>query len=242
MAIKLVNKWMNNVLFRIMPPLCTVCGAPGHNKLDICDGCLMDIAQNRPACPRCALPLEATQNNANVCGQCLQHPPIYDHSYALAIYEPPIDRLIQHLKFNNKLNYARLLGMLMAAEITRNSGERPDVIIPVPLHPQRLRQRGFNQALEIARPIAQQLTIPLNNTSCVRIKATTEQSSLSARQRIDNIKGAFALRADISAQHVVIIDDVMTTGNTVSELARVIKQAGANRVDVWLCARALAYP
>jgi len=240
MRIKSVNNWTNNILFHLFPPLCALCGAPGHKKLDICAACLAELLQNNRACPRCALPLESAQSNPTLCGRCLQQPPIYDYSYAFALYEPPLDRLIQGLKFNNKLSYARLLGKLMAADIAHSCSERPKLIIPVPLHPQRLRQRGFNQALEIARPIAQQLAIPLDTSSCQRIKATTEQSSLSAKQRISNIKGAFKVKSNIAASHVAIIDDVMTTGNTVAELTRVIKQAGVKRVDVWLCARALA--
>ncbi|NOZ52173.1 MAG: ComF family protein [Gammaproteobacteria bacterium] len=227
------------MLFRVIPPLCAVCGAPGHEKLDICIACIAELIRNSHACQRCALPMEAAQSDITLCGHCLRQPPHYDFSYAFALYEPPLDRLIQQLKFNNKLSYAQLLGSLMVTDIARNNGEPPELIIPVPLHPQRLRQRGFNQALEIARPIAKQLAIPMDTNSCQRTKATTEQSSLSAQQRADNIKGAFTISADISAEHVVIVDDVMTTGNTVSELARTIKKTGVHRVDVWVCARAL---
>ena len=114
---------------------------------------------------------------------------------------------------------------------------RPDVLIPIPLHPDRLRERGFNQAMELARPIAKHLGLHLDPHNCVRQQTTAPQSDLSRKERIKNVKGAFEVLKPVSG-HVVIIDDVMTTGSTAHEFAKTLLQAGASSVDVWVCARA----
>jgi len=113
----------------------------------------------------------------------------------------------------------------------------PEIIIPVPLHRTRLRERGFNQALEIARPIARSLSIPVDYKSCERVRKTSAQSLLPAAERRKNIKGAFRVTRPIAARHVAILDDVMTTGHTVQELAATLRKAGVERIDVWVVAR-----
>ena len=126
------------------------------------------------------------------------------------------------------------------AEHYAQQDARPEVIIPVPLHTGRLRERGFNQALELARPVAARLRIPINIHACARTRGTAAQSDLPAAQRTKNVKGAFELREPLKEVHrVAIIDDVMTTGATVDELARVLIAAGVENVQVWVCARAV---
>jgi len=167
--------------------------------------------------------------------------PYFDRVDAVFHYASPIDFFIQRLKFNGQLNYARLLGKLMAIELSdrysATGSELPDLIIPVPLHPARLRERGFNQALELARPIAARFNIPIDYKSCLRIRETAKQSDLPAKSRRQNVKGAFQI-CGLQADHVVIIDDVMTTGCTVNEFASKIRGTGVTRIDVWTCARA----
>jgi ComF family protein len=177
-------------------------------------------------------------NESRLCGACMRQMPPYKTVYRFADYAPPLDRIIQQLKFNQKLHYARLLGGLMANDIRAQGLDLPDVLMPVPLHTQRLKQRGFNQAAEIARILAKSLGLPLDIHSCSRTRPTPEQSGLPAKQRKTNIKGAFQVRGAIKGKHIAILDDVMTTGSTVDELTRVLKNHGAQRVDVWVCARA----
>ncbi len=126
----------------------------------------------------------------------------------------------------------------MANDIRARTISLPDVIVPVPLHKQRLMQRGFNQSVEIGRTLSRSLGIPLDKRSCIRVRSTPEQSGLPARKRKTNIKGAFQVSEDFGEKHIAILDDVMTTGSTVSELARSLNAKGAKRVDVWVCARA----
>ncbi|WP_370526901.1 ComF family protein [Methylobacter sp. BlB1] len=145
--------------------------------------------------------------------------------------------LITSLKFHAHYKNARLLGQLLAEHI-KESAERPDCIMPVPLHKARYRQRGFNQSIEIARTVARELQLPVDLSSCQRHRNTPHQTSLLAKQRRKNLKNAFSLMKPIQVKHIAIIDDVMTTGSTVDELAALLKKAGASRVDVWACARA----
>jgi ComF family protein len=206
--------------------------------MDLCAPCGAELRPTNAICACCALPLTVADSKERICGACLQSPPPYSLVYRLADYAPPMDRLIQQLKFNQKLHLARLLATLMAKDIAQTALTLPDVLIPVPLHKQRLQQRGYNQALEIARILARTLNVKLDRHSCVRHKVTLEQTGLPAQQRKTNIKGAFHVRRDVRGKHIAIVDDVMTTGSTVAELSKALLQQGARRIDVWVCARA----
>lgn len=153
-------------------------------------------------------------------------------------YAWPADHLIQKLKFNAQLHLARLLGEHLAEHVARHVTQPPQVILPVPLHRTRLRARGFNQALELARPIARRLGIALDYRSGARVRATAAQSLLPAAQRRRNIKGAFQVTQPLAARHVAIVDDVMTTGHTVEEFASTLRKAGVEKIEVWVLARA----
>jgi len=172
-----------------------------------------------------------------LCGQCLSKPPAFDASYAPFIYQDAMRHLITTLKFGTDYKNARLLGQLLAEHL-KQCPDKPDAIIPVPLHKARYIERGFNQSIEIARTVAKELDIALDLNSCQRTRNTPQQTRLTAKQRRKNIRNAFAVVKPISARHVAILDDVMTTGSTVRELAAVLKKAGVGRVDVWVCARA----
>ncbi len=175
-----------------------------------------------------------------LCGQCLQKAPPFDVTYALYLYEAPITKLILALKFNQALVNARVLGELLATAALQSwykTRSLPTVIIPVPLHPTRLKERGFNQSLEIARPLAKALKLPIDTDHCKRNKVTAPQSTLLAAERRDNVKGAFTVSGHFAGQHVAVIDDVITTGSTVTEFCNVLKQHGAQTIDIWCCAR-----
>lgn len=232
----MVNNWLNNILSCSLTTSCQLCGSlqvsPG---LELCPACYEALPWLPPACPRCALPMPAA--GTSLCGQCQQRPPAFDSSRALFHYEAPVDHLIQGLKFHAKLSHARLLGILMARHLAEWQ-DGIDCIIPVPLHPLRLRERGFNQALELARPIARQLQLNIDTRHCQRIRHTHGQADLSLARRHINIRNAFRASNPDGWRHVVIVDDVMTSGQTVNALARVLKQSGVKEVSVWSCCRA----
>ena len=187
-------------------------------------------------CPRCALPLQAP---APLCGECLQREPPFTSALAPFVYASPLDQLVMRLKFGGSLAAGRVLSELWLDDLRAMPPPLPDALIPVPLHPSRLRDRGYNQALELARPLAAALGIPLRDDLLTRTRATTAQSNLDSAQRLHNLRGAFAI-ADPSVfpAHVAVIDDVMTTGATLHECTRTLLHAGVVRVDVWALARA----
>ncbi len=214
-----------------------LCGERGEAGLDLCRACRHDLPVIDCACLRCAIPLPASHRHHGLCGPCQRQPPAFERCLAPFAYQAPLDHLLQDLKFNRRLALARTLGQLMAQWLAGQAPPLPGRLMPVPLHPARLRERGFNQSLELARPIARRLGLPLDIHGCQRLRNTPPQAGLSARQRHGNLKGAFGVKGTM-AGHVAIIDDVMTTGDTVQELARTLRKAGAERVDVWVCARA----
>lgn len=188
-----------------------------------------------PQCVRCSLPLHSAILSP-VCGSCQRKPPPLEHCHALLAYEPLVGSLIHALKFGQQLHIARSLGKLMAANAPPTEAQ---ALLPVPLHTDRLRQRGYNQALELARPLAKKTGLPLVVDAVVRQNATAAQAELSAEQRRKNLRKAFAVKHPLPWNHVVLVDDVMTTGSTLFELAETLKKAGVQRVDAWLCARAV---
>lgn len=205
--------------------------------MDLCTGCFQDLPLNQNCCYRCAEPFETTIETPQLCGHCLSKPAAFDETIAPFLYQGNMSYLITSLKFGKHYKNARLLGMLMAEHIKANT-ELPDCLLPVPLHKSRYRQRGFNQSIEIAKTLSRELHIPLNLNSCIRTRNTGQQTRLPAKQRRKNMKKAFAVNKPLNYRHIAILDDVMTTGSTVAELAQTLKRAGVERVDVWVCARA----
>jgi ComF family protein len=220
----------------LLPARCLVCDERGVLGQDLCADCRAALPWNRPACPRCALPLA---RDAPACGSCLRRPPPFGTSCAAFRYSFPLDRLLPRFKFHADLAAGRLLVQLMAEALA--DAPRPLALVPVPLHPARLRQRGYDQALELARPLARRLALPLCADRLRRRRATGAQTRLDARARRRNVHGAFEVTGPLPA-HVVLVDDVMTTGATLAECARTLQRAGVARVDVWVVARAEARP
>jgi len=224
----------------LLPPVCILCGAAGvanhHRSRDLCLACLQSLPWSGSQCVRCALPLSVTVIEA-LCGRCQTQPPAFGACLSPFYYQPPLDHLLLGLKFGGRLAQARLLGEIMAQWLASVVEVPPGQIIPVPLHATRLRERGFNQAVELARPIARHFEVPLNDHGVRRTRATPPQSDLSRKERLKNICGAFEVMQPLSG-NVVIIDDVMTTGSTAHELASALRHAGAEQVEVWVCARA----
>lgn len=227
----MVYKWTHWIQRQLLPCHCALCRAPDPSDLGLCAGCLNDLPRVAFACPRCA---RALPRPDLPCGRCQTHPPAFDHAIALFRYAAPLDGLLLQLKFGQAAHLARLFAALLAERL--RSEPLPDCILPVPLHPGRQRERGFNQAIEIARPLARRLGCALDLDTCIRSRATPPQSRLSARERRRNLRGAFRLTR-APARHIALLDDVMTTGSTLDELATLLRRGGAERIDVWVCAR-----
>lgn len=235
-GMRLVNKWLKFIQFGLFPPRCVLCGADGQPGMDLCSACEADLARIDPACPACGLPLSASEHS--LCGSCLQTPPPFQRTVSPFYYAPPLAQLITRFKFNQRLLMARVFAGLLAKQIGATH-PLPECIIPVPLHPRRLRERGYNQALEIARLLGKALAIPVDYRLCQRIRYTAPQTGLAATQRRRNVRQAFGLTNKIPYRHVAILDDVITTGHTVSELARLLRRHGVAEIEVWSVARAV---
>lgn len=229
-------KWMLHVQQVLYPPTCLLCLGPGRRGRDLCGVCAGALPRSRHACARCAQPLN--RPDILLCGTCQRAKRAPYRAVAALRYAPPVDRLIHGLKFRAKLVHGRVLGELLAEAVLGAGLERPEVLVPVPLHPQRLRQRGYNQSLVLARYAGRRLGVPVCANRVRRVRQTPPQTGLPARQRRSNLRGAFATTTSLEVPCVAIVDDVMTTGATVAELARVLRLAGVGRVQVWCCARA----
>lgn len=205
--------------------------------LDICAECFADLPRNSHCCYRCGEHFEIAVSSVQLCGRCLSKPPYFDATLAPFLHQGAMRYLITELKFNHQYKNARVLAALLAHHVSQTA-ERPDCIVPVPLHPNRYRQRGFNQSIELARHLSKLLAIPVDMYSCTRNRDTAHQTGLPAKQRHKNIQRAFSIERQIPYRHVAIVDDVMTTGATASALASALKHHGVSRVDAWICARA----
>ena len=217
----------------MLPPLCLLCSATASHG-NLCEGCRTELPY-LPAerCPRCAAPSLHSQ----ICGTCLAHPPHYDRVLCACAYAFPLDRVILRFKFSSYLAAAPLLAELLAGAV--DPADLPDVIVPMPLSEERLRSRGFNQALELARLLARFTGIRLALQGCVRVRHDEAQSALPFARRSRNVRGAFVCLEDFGGLSVAVVDDVLTTGATLNEVALVLRRAGAARVQGWIAARTL---
>lgn len=231
------SRLVDGTLDTLLPSHCLLCGARGQGSLSLCPDCTTDMPCNTSCCTRCALPLETP---APLCGRCIRHAPPWDSAWVPFRYEWPLGQMETRFKFSGDLAAGRTLSLLWIA--STRPGELPQAIIPVPLHHTRLRGRGYNQALELAKPLAKSLGVPLLRVALQRTRATGAQTELTAVQRRRNVRGAFAVcNRDALPEHIAVLDDVFTTGATLGECARVLKRAGVARVDVWALARAPAH-
>lgn len=216
---------------------CPLCMEPSTEL--ICISCKAMLPAINNQCFQCGLPLHKvdTTDHALRCGQCLKSPPAFDLCVSPFHYALPINQFITQLKFRHQLHYARILADLLIEKIDQHSENLPECIIPVPLHSNRLRQRGFNQAIEIARSIAKRYDIELDTHSCSRIVSTAPQMEQNKSARQTNIRNAFKVSADFNYKDVAIVDDVMTTGHTLNEISRALRKQGTKRIQVWAVAR-----
>ena len=237
MDISKVYQRLKDIQHYLFPGQCLLClDTTPHDQL-LCSHCTEELPRNDYGCRCCGKPMPVAVEK---CGECQKYRPAFDYVHTLYRYQDPVDQLVQQLKYNGKLHLARFFGEKLresSAGWIRETG-KPDLIVPVPLHRSRLRKRGFNQSIEIARPTAKFISVRLEIDSITRTRKTDPQTELPLAQRKQNIRGAFQAGTSLKDLSVVIVDDVITSGHTVNELARVLKQAGASRVGVWGIARA----
>lgn len=214
---------------------CVLCGAMSHDGLwcGACDASLP--CHDMPQCPVCALPTP----QGEVCGHCLKKPPLYSRTVAAFSYQFPLNKLIQAMKYQERLALSQIFADKLLRHIDMNA--LPDLIIPMPLHPAKLRRRGFNQALLVADRLASSLNIPLLRHTCHRLRDTPSQSALPWKERSRNVRGAFLCDANLTGKHIALVDDVLTTGASLNALAQAAQQCGATQISAWVIARTLPH-
>jgi len=224
-----------------LPSRCLLCHLPSQGAL-LCHDCHDAVMHHRPCCQHCGCGLNQDQE---VCGECLRHRVEFTQLHAIASYQAPFPALIKQLKYHQRLLYADLLGQLLAesvsARYTIQDLQRIDYIMPVPLHPQKQRKRGFNQAQVISQALSQHLPLTQLNNVITRNKTTTPQEGLTRPQRQRNLKNAFSIHPhnpiDLTGKYIVLIDDVVTTGATMNSLCDCLLKAHVARIDVWCICR-----
>jgi len=246
-------KSISSRLTHFVPRHCLFCLEKTHSDFDICHHCNEQLTLNHHCCQRCASPMEQISHQDIVlCGNCLSHHYYYDKVYSPYLYTEDIRYLITKLKYQKKLHYAHVLAELFIQQTSHiKDFPLPEVIIPMPMHHKRIRERGFNQALEISRVFASYYQLPLDYTSVLRSRFTSLQAGLIAAERQKNVHQAFSIKKSLTGkkpltekkgilpyEHIALVDDVMTTGSTVNEAAKVLKDHGVKQVDVWIIARA----
>lgn len=230
--------WIKDVRSALSTRHCLLCLASHRDPLGICPPCQADLPWLRRGCERCGLPLP-NPTDAHICAACAgSAAPPFDRCEGLFHYEFPIRELISAFKFQGQLWHARPLGGMLAERVAQwDAGRRPDLILPTPLHPRRLRERGFNQAQELARVVSRRLGSPMNPRALIKVRATAAQSQLSKREREDNLRNAFKVMAQLDGCRILLIDDIVTTGQTATEISRALRDAGAGRIEVLCIAR-----
>lgn len=230
-----------HLLDALLPSACALCG--GRAAEAVCADCATAYIVARPRCPCCANPC-APLDAARPCGACLAHRPAFDATVAACDYAAPLDGLVLQLKFAAQLALAPWMAAVLRAALQAAAAPLPELLCPVPLGSRRLVERGYNQALEVARPLAKSLGVPVAPCLLVRLRDTAAQSGVEPGARRKNVRGAFGVEdaALVAGRHVGVVDDVMSSGHTLDEVAAVLKRAGAARVTNIVFARTPPHP
>lgn len=236
------RRWWSRFGAWLLPSRCALCDAATDDGIELCRPCLGDLRRNDPCCRRCAEPLA---RNEPLCGRCLKREPAFTSAFAGFRYAWPLDGLITRFKFSGNLAAGRTLALLFAERVRADSVELPTLIVPVPLHIRRLRERGYDQALELGRDIARELGMALSTDLLRRTRATPAQTGLDAKGRRRNVRDAFAIDDRALTRlpdrpSIALLDDVMTTGSTLGECATILRRAGFDTIHAWSIARAPA--
>ncbi len=231
---------VDNWLTRFVPDRCVLCGLNAATGM-LCAGCSADLPWILSGCSRCSAPLPAGAP-AGACAGCDLVLRGIDRVRAALVYDFPVDSLVAAAKFRGRVECARVLGDLLARSLTRDAKDVPgcDLVVPVPLHPDRFGRRGYNQASIIGRAAARATASLLDTKVCARRLNTPPQSGMAGGARRANVRGAFAARRDLEGLTIALVDDVITTGHTVSALAVALRRAGAAGVEAWCAARVVA--
>jgi ComF family protein len=219
---------------RILPTQpCVLCGSMSHDGLwcAACDAALPYF--NAAHCPVCALPTP----NGEVCGHCLTQPPLFTRTTAVFGYSFPLDKLIQGMKYGEQLALAHAFAKKLVQQIDKSN--LPDYVIAMPLHPVKLRERGFNQSLLLAATVARELKLKLLSNACQRVRDTPPQSALPWKERKKNVRNAFCCDMDLTGKRIVLVDDVLTTGASLNALAEAVSKKGAIEISAWVVARTI---
>lgn len=233
---------------KVLPCICEICARPSGNLL--CEKCRLRLTHNDKCCVQCAEELPTKMASVSApqskrCGRCISNPPAFQQTFFAYDYNGPVAKLIQRFKFNEALILNQLLTDMVTSRLRAHDFPLPDALIPVPLHPARLKQRGFNQSYELAKSVGKALNIPVHQALLIRTRNTPNQSGLDRKTRENNVKGAFRFQASqdktcLSGKHLAIIDDVITTGSTTREVAKVLKRSGVSRISVIAVAKTRA--
>jgi ComF family protein len=234
----MVYNWLDNTRNRLFPAQCCLCLGPGARDQDLCGGCLAELPWLDNTCKTCAIPLNG--ESSDQCANCLGTPPSLDACHALFAYRPPVDDWIHALKFRHDLAVARLLGNMLSKHMTTRLVTDGFGILPVPLHKRRLAQRGYNQAKELARELLKKPGYKPARCDCQRVRHTEPQSTLDRKHRSRNLRGIFKVTTSLKNQRLLLVDDVMTTGATLNELAAELKRVGASYVEAIVVARTIS--
>lgn len=234
--------WWTSLGPWLLPSRCALCGVAVDDDLALCRPCRADLPINDPCCPRCAEPLVRAEP---LCGRCLRRQPAFASAFAGFRYAWPLDGLVTRFKFSGDLAAGRTLATLFVERVRSESIALPELLVPVPLHSRRLRERGYDQALELARDVGRQLSIGVGTDLLRRQRPTQAQIALGAGERRRNVRGAFvindrALKRLQGRPAIALLDDVMTTGSTLAECATVLARAGFTDIQAWSLARAPA--
>jgi len=222
-----VRDWLR----RALPSRCIFCDAAGARN-GTCLDCAGELSgRDDERCPVCAIPMLT----AEICGECLRKPPAFGCVLTAASYQFPLDAAIQRLKYGHDLTLVAPLAALLAGELMKHA--RPDLVVPMPLARARLRERGFNQAAELARWLTGSMGLRLSLDVATRTRETAPQAFLPFDERARNIRNAFAASSKVAGLQVAVVDDVLTTGATLHELAKALRRAGAREVTGWVLAR-----
>ena len=209
----------------------------------ICSFCIKSLPLMPNCCSRCALPYEFHTEQRLECGRCLKQPPAWQHLITVSPYQAPLRKLIHRYKFNKQsqlaLVLARVFLLYWLMGYRQNRWKKPDLLITIPLHSRRLRQRGFDHMALIGQNLSRWLNIPYSGNSLMRTRDTLAQITLEREYRLNNLKDAFTLTTTVSGLHIAIIDDVITTGATMNTAAQLLICAGAHTVDAWSLCRTL---